>query len=146
MKIDEKYTISGMSCAACSARVNKSVSSLSGIKEVNVNLLTNSMVVTYDETILTSSKIIEAVEKAGWPIGFTHEYLWLLALIEMILSLSIILINIKFFVSGTKAILHKSANMDTLVMLGSGVAFIYSFVIMCFLFSYSINGYFSLSH
>lgn len=193
MKIDEKYTISGMSCAACSARVNKSVSSLSGIKEVNVNLLTNSMVVTYDETILTSSKIIEAVEKAGygaslvdttdsttpiskkeledhetpklikrliasfillvplfylsmgymlgWPIGFTHEYLWLLALIEMILSLSIILINIKFFVSGTKAILHKSANMDTLVMLGSGVAFIYSFVIMCFLFSYSINGY-----
>ena len=66
MIIDEKYAISGMSCAACSARIDKAVRSLKGIKEVNVNLLTNSMVVSYDEKILSSEKIINTVIKAGY--------------------------------------------------------------------------------
>ena len=66
MIIDEKYLIGGMSCAACSARIDKSVRSLDGIKEVNVNLLTNTMVVSYDETILNSEEIINTVIKAGY--------------------------------------------------------------------------------
>lgn len=185
MIIDEKYSISGMSCAACSSRVNKAVSVLKGIKEINVNLLTNSMVVSYDEKVINSNKIIEAVKKAGygasliisdsskplitkdelvdketprllkrlilsliiliplfylgmgfmlnWPLGALKERLKILALIEMLLALSIMIINHRFFVSGFKAILHKSMNMDTLVMLGSGVAFIYSSVMMVLL-------------
>ena len=186
MVIDEKYSISGMSCAACSARINKAVSQAKGVKEVNVNLLTNSMVVSYDEKATNPTKIIEVVKKAGygaslivkddhksiinkeelidketprlvkrliisfilliplfylgmgfmlnWPLGVLHEKLWLLALIEMLLALSIMIINKKFFTSGFKALIHGSMNMDTLVMLGSGVAFIYSFIMMIFLF------------
>lgn len=189
MKLDEKYHITGMSCAACSARVFKAVSNLKGVKEANVNLLTNSMVVSYDENVTSPKKIIEAVKKAGygaelikidnaqasitkeelidketpkllrrlivslvllvplfyfgmgfilnWPLGALKEHLWLLSLLEMLLALSIMIINKKFFVSGFKAITHKSMNMDTLVMLGSGVAFIYSFIMMILLFTSS---------
>ena len=192
MIIDEKYQIGGMSCAACSARIDKAVRGLKGIKEVNVNLLTNSMVVSYDEKILNSDKIIKTVIKAGydanliensnentsiskqeledhetpklikrlilsivlliplfylsmgfmlgWPIGNIHDYLYILATTEAVLALSIMVINYKFFISGTKAALHLSPNMDTLVMLGSGVAFIYSFIMMIFLYVHSING------
>ena len=181
MILDEKYLIGGMSCAACSARVDKAVRKLEGVKEVNVNLLTNSMVVSYDETILSSKNIIKAVNEAGyvanlpeikeetaeakkeeledkntsklllrfvvslvlliplfylsmgfmigWEIGFFKEQLIALAIVEMVLSLAIIIINHRFFVSGFKAITHRSMNMDTLVSLGSGVAFIYSFVL-----------------
>lgn len=192
MKIDEKYLISGMSCAACSARVDKSIRSLKGVKEVNVNLLTNSMVVSYDDGVLTSEKIIKTVEKSGygatlveitdnesfiskseledhktpklvkrliastvlliplfylgmgfmlnWPLGDLHNYPYILAIIELVLSLSIMIFNHKFFVSGTKAILHLSPNMDTLVMLGSGVAFIYSLVMSIILFVNTAQG------
>lgn len=185
MIIDEKYLIGGMSCATCSARIDKSVRSLKGIKEVNVNLLTNTMVVSYDETILSSEEIINSVIKAGydaslmvnndnnvpinkeeledhetpklikrlifsfillvplfylgmgfmlnWPLGELQNHLDILAIIEMNLALLIIIINHKFFISGTKALLHLSPNMDTLVMLGSGVSFIYSFIMMIFL-------------
>ena len=66
MILDEKYLITGMSCAACSARVDKAVRSLKGVKEVNVNLLTNSMVVSYDEKAIDSDSITEAVKKAGY--------------------------------------------------------------------------------
>ena len=187
MRLDEKYKITGMSCAACSARVFKAVSSIKGVKEANVNLLTNSMVISYDEKVTNSYKIIEAVKKAGygaelisldnnvtpiskeelidketprlfkrliisliiliplfylgmgfmlnWPLGALKDNLWLLSLIEMLLSLVIIIINHKFFISGFKAIIHRSMNMDTLVMLGSGVAFIYSFIMMIMLWA-----------
>ncbi len=192
MVIDEKYIIGGMSCAACSARVDKAVRSLKGIKEVNVNLLTNTMVVSYDEKILNDDKIIKAVVKSGytaelvkqensdtpiskeeledhetpkllkrliisivlliplfylgmgfmlnWPLGLLHENLYVLAIIETVLSLIIMVINNKFFISGTKAVLHGSPNMDTLVMLGSGVAFIYSFVLSIILYVNTANG------
>jgi len=62
----EKYNISGMSCSACSARIEKSVAKLEGIKKINVNLLTNSMQVDYDETLLTSDKIIQTVIHTGY--------------------------------------------------------------------------------
>ena len=192
MILDEKYKITGMSCAACSSRIDKVVRNLKGVKEVNVNLLTNSMVVSYDEKIVKSSTIIKTVEKAGygaellikdnkgpsitkdelkdistpkllrrlivsfvllvplfylsmgymldWPIGELKNNLYALVIIEFVLSLIIILINNKFFISGTKALLHLSPNMDSLVMIGSGVSFIYSVVMGSILISNTING------
>lgn len=62
----ETYDITGMTCAACSSRVEKSVSSLPGIEDVSVNLLKNSMTVVYDESRLSSQSIIQAVTKAGY--------------------------------------------------------------------------------
>ncbi len=64
--MQETYDITGMSCAACSARVEKSVSALPGMKQCSVNLLKNSMVVNYDGSALTSAQIVQAVEKAGY--------------------------------------------------------------------------------
>ena len=181
-----------MSCAACSARVDKAVRKLSGVKEVNVNLLTNSMVVSYDETIVSSEDIIKSVIEAGyvaklpeikqetieskkeeledhnttklikrlvasfvllvplfylsmgfmlgWNIGSLSDNLLVLAIIELFLSLVIILINNRFFTSGFKAVIHKSPNMDTLVALGSGVAFVYSFVMTIILVVQVVSG------
>jgi len=65
MTENEKYQITGMSCAACSARVDKAVRHLAGVREVSVNLLTNSMLVSYDAP-LTSEAICAAVERAGY--------------------------------------------------------------------------------
>ena len=65
MTENEKYQITGMSCAACSARVDKAVRHLAGVREVSVNLLTNSMLVSYDAP-LTSEAICAAVEHAGY--------------------------------------------------------------------------------
>ena len=64
--MQEKYDVTGMSCAACSARVEKTVSGLPGMRECSVNLLKNSMVVNYDADALSSAQIIQAVEKAGY--------------------------------------------------------------------------------
>ena len=62
----EKYAITGMSCSACSSRVEKAVSKLAGMKKASVNLLTNSMQVEYDEGTLSSQDIIQAVIDAGY--------------------------------------------------------------------------------
>ena len=62
----EQFDITGMTCSACSARVEKSVAKLPGIQEVSVNLLKNSMVASYDEAALDTGQIIQAVEKAGY--------------------------------------------------------------------------------
>lgn len=62
----EKYSVTGMTCSACSSHVEKSVSKVPGMETVSVNLLTNSMQVTYDETLCDGQRIIEAVEKAGY--------------------------------------------------------------------------------
>ncbi|MCR4911024.1 MAG: heavy metal translocating P-type ATPase [Bacilli bacterium] len=189
MNCEEKYDISGMSCAACSARVDKAVRKLEGVNDVNVNLLTNSMVVQYNEELTNKEKIISAVVKAGygasihvekeiktsedlkdketpkllrrliasiillvplfylgmgfmleWPIGVLHDNLLILAAIEMVLSLSIMIINRKFFTSGFKAIIHRAPNMDTLVALGSGVAFLYSFIMTIVLLVRVVSG------
>jgi len=61
-----KFNITGMTCSACSSHVQRAVEKLEGAAEVQVNLLTNSMSVNYDEAILGTDKIIEAVEKAGY--------------------------------------------------------------------------------
>ena len=165
-----------MSCAACVARVEKAVNKLEGVKQASVNLLTNSMVVSYEDN-LSSKDIIKAVKDSGygakpaskeektlakeedvikplfirliisfifliplfyismgymmdWPIGYLKDNPLLTCLIEMFLSLTIMIINYPFFTRGFKALLHLSPNMDTLVALGSSVAFIYSTVLL----------------
>ena len=180
----EKYIITGMSCAACASKIEKSVSKIDGVKEVNVNLLTNSMLVSYEEPAKEKT-IINSVKKIGygasknknednkiednqirnnlirlilslilliplfyfsmgfmfsWPIGYFSSNLLSLALFEMALAILIMLINYKFYVSGIKALFHLSPNMDTLVMLGSLTAFIYSFIMMFSLSNLAIEG------
>lgn len=61
-----KFDIQGMTCSSCSSHVERAVKKLEGIKSVNVNLLSNNMVVDYDENILNDSKIIQAVIDAGY--------------------------------------------------------------------------------
>ena len=174
----ERYSITGMSCAACSARVEKAVLNLSGVTSCSVNLLTNSMMV---EGTASEKEIISAVEKAGygatkkgvkqdnvsdkseketedkefsalkyrliasivflialmyfsmghmmwgWPLPsyFDNNHI-AMGLIQLLLTAAIMVINQKFFVSGFKSLLHRTPNMDTLVALGSGAAFVYS--------------------
>src|SRR5690554_752326 len=62
----QKFNVTGMTCSACSAAVEKNVNKLDGTSDVNVNLVTNTMTVEYDEEILTDSDIIETVEKTGY--------------------------------------------------------------------------------
>ena len=173
---EQRFAITGMSCAACSARVEKAVNKLEGVKKAEVNLLTNSMKVEFDSPASIES-IIKAVEKAGygasmigerakpaekktdetkpllyrliasliiliplfylamgamlnWNIGVLMDYPLLLGLLEMVMAFAIMAINHHYFVSGFKALIHRSPNMDTLVSLGSGVAFVYSFVLL----------------
>ena len=62
----ECFDVTGMSCAACQVRVEKSVRKLDGVKDVNVNLLKNSMEVVFDEGMISEDGIVTAVEKAGY--------------------------------------------------------------------------------
>ncbi|MBR4126511.1 MAG: heavy-metal-associated domain-containing protein, partial [Alphaproteobacteria bacterium] len=62
----QTFDITGMSCAACSARVDKAVAALKGVQTVSVNLLKNNMAVEYDEKLLSATDIAAAVEKAGY--------------------------------------------------------------------------------
>ena len=171
----EKFNVEGMTCAACQAHVDKAVRKVDGVKNVSVNLLTNSMIVEF-ENESDIKKINESVSKAGyksylanadrkeeaesdlttkrmlkrliaslvllvplfyigmgymngWPLGGLANNPLIVGLLMMIVSLVIIAINKAFFVSGFKSIIHLSLNMDTLVALGSGVAFIYSLIL-----------------
>ena len=173
----QKFNVSGMSCSACSARVEKVVGALDGVKSVSVSLLTNSMVVEYDAP-LTAKDVSKAVAEAGykaalasdksekkdkmnpilvmvirlvlsfvlliplmyvsmgvvmwdWPLptSFKNDPM-AIAIYEMVLSLVIMVVNGKFFVSGTNSLLHRAPNMDTLVSMGSAISFIYSVALM----------------
>ncbi len=173
-----QFEITGMSCAACAARVEKTVSQLLGVTECSVNLLTNSMNVSGDAS---DEEIIKAVTSLGFgassksenpkieedefkdkttpvlkkrlilsliflvvlmyfsmghtmwnfPVPhFFHENYLAQGILQMILTICIIVINIKFFTNGFSALLRFSPNMDSLVALGSGAAFVYSLLTM----------------
>ena len=62
----QKFDVTGMTCAACSAHVEKAVCKVAGVDQVNVNLLSNSMVVEYNEETTDAGQIIHAVEEAGY--------------------------------------------------------------------------------
>ena len=169
----KQYNIKGMSCAACSARVEKAVSKVSGVTSCSVNLLTNSMSV---EGSAADNDIIKAVKNAGYgassiknkekaedtstesPIRpmrtrFITSLVFLLILMyfsmghmmwsfplpkfydgnhiamgltQLLLTVIIMVINQKFFISGYKSLIHGAPNMDTLVALGATAAFGYS--------------------
>ena len=176
----EQYTVTGMSCAACSARVEKAVSGVKGVTSCSVSLLTNSMGV---EGTASAEEIIAAVREAGYGAslkkGSNHQTaqlssgedalkdretpvlkkrllaslgFWLalmyfsmghmlwgwplppffngnhvaMGLLQLLLTVIVMVINQKFFISGFKSLWHRAPNMDALVALGSAAAFIYS--------------------
>ena len=177
----EQYIVTGMSCAACSARVEKAVSEVEGVTSCSVSLLTNSMGV---EGTASSSAVIQAVEEAGygaspkggqeqskeggfdslqdslkdretpalrrrllssvifllllmylsmghmmwgWPLpSFFEGNHVAMGLAQLLLTVIIMILNQKFFISGFKSLWHRAPNMDTLVALGSSAAFVYS--------------------
>ena len=184
----KQYTVTGMSCAACSARVEKAVSKVDGVTSCSVSLLTNSMGV---EGSATDAQIVEAVEQAGygaspkgtatesendkannsleqlkaaqdalvdretpklrnrliasliflvvlmyfsmghmmwgWPLPeFFNGNLVAMGLLQLLLTVAVMVINQKFFISGFKGLIHGAPNMDTLVALGSAASFGYS--------------------
>lgn len=178
----DKYTVTGMTCAACQARVEKAVGSVEGVTSCSVSLLTNSMGV---EGTASDADIIKAVVGAGYGIkkqgGVSEEYtaddysalledretpvlkrrLFLSAgvlillmyismghgmlgfyipafidnpvsigICEFILAAFVMLVNKKFFISGFKALISRSPNMDTLVALGSSASFVYSLILL----------------
>ena len=170
-----QFNITGMSCAACSARVENAVSSLDGVSSCSVNLLTNSMVV---EGNVSDDEIISAVIKSGYgatikgkkvnnnvqnneeksilrrlivsvclliPLMYISmgavmlgapipEILVnnpiIIAVIEAVISGAILIVNRRFFISGFRAVINRSPNMDTLVSLGSGVSYVYSLYLL----------------
>lgn len=195
----ERFKVTGMSCAACSSRVEKAVAGVPGVRSVAVSLLTNSMGVEYEEGIqgeaardLTSA-ICKAVSDAGygaepehtsqnisarssssgqgsgvsqspgaevledhetpvlirrlilslcllvplmyvsmghhmwgWPVPMALHNPMVNGLYQLLLTLAVMIVNKKFFISGLKGILHRAPNMDTLVAMGAGAAFAYS--------------------
>ena len=75
----QKFDVTGMTCSACSSHVEKSVGKLAGMEKVSVNLMTNSMQVTFDENLCDEQIIIDAVEKAGYgvaPVAELHASSW----------------------------------------------------------------------
>lgn len=188
----EQYNVKGMSCAACSARVEKAVSKLEGVTSCSVSLLTNSMSV---EGTASDDEIIKAVSDAGYSASkkslskddLSHKdddalkdtetpkilkrliasVIFLLALMyismghmmwnfplppflaenhvamglsQLLLTAIIMVINQKFFISGFKGLIHLAPNMDTLVALGSGAAFVYSTYALFAMTSAQLNG------
>ncbi len=171
----QKFAVGGMSCAACSAHVDKAVRAVDGVTQVSVNLLTNSMTVSF-EAPATVQTICDAVLKAGysasvddnspkepsdetaglvkrlvvslvlllplmyvtmgyvmwgWKLpSFMTEQPIAIGVFELVVTLAVMLVNRKFFISGFKSFLRKAPNMDALVALGSGAAFVYSSAVL----------------
>ena len=198
----KQYTVTGMSCAACSARVEKAVSKVDGVTSCSVSLLTNSMGV---EGSATDAQIVEAVEQAGYgasPKGTATEsendkannsleqlkaaqdalvdretpklrnrliasliflvvlmyfsmghMMWgwplpeffngnhvAMGILQLLLTVAVMVINQKFFISGFKGLIHGAPNMDTLVALGSAASFGYSVYALFAMTAAQVNG------
>lgn len=175
--LQSRFNVTGMSCAACSAHVEKAVKQLDGIQNVEVNLLTGSMTADFNENILSDDDIINAVVSAGYGassaqnsksdkpqtsndevkqmkfrISISFVFLIILmyvsmghmigiplpsfltgaenavsfALTQFLLTLPIVIVNKKYYISGFKSLIHKAPAMDTLIAVGSSAALIYS--------------------
>ena len=165
----EKFTVTGMSCAACSAGIERTLNKTEGVRKAEVSLMGESMVVEYDERKISREKIIQAVVNLGYGaklfdenvlrerkpqpellkkrfflsllftiplmyfsmggmIGLPQPNMKISVTVQMILALAVIVVDFKFFTSGTKALIKGVPNMDTLVAMGSAVSFLYSFV------------------
>lgn len=170
----EVFDVKGMSCSACSAAVSAAVGKLAGIDKADVNLLTNSMVVIYDEETVSEQDIINAVKNAGYNANiksledtkqkqdkldkdakkilirlvlstvflcllmivsmghmvgihlFSPEQDMLKGFVEIALTLPVVILNFKFFVSGFKALFRLNPNMDSLIAVGATASIGYS--------------------
>lgn len=181
----QRFTVTGMTCAACSAGIQKTVGKMDGVKNAEVSLLGESMTVEYDEKSVSAEQIIKTVQELGYGASAENETLdkktenktpatghqaeqakklkvrfftslcFLVpllyftmghmlgaplpaflkigsnfALIELLLTTPVLAINFAFFRSGIKAAIKRVPNMDTLVSLGSSVAYLYSIAVM----------------
>ena len=193
----EQYTVTGMSCAACSARVEKAVSAVPGVTSCSVSLLTGSMGV---EGTASADAIVAAVRDAGYgaepkrrgesggtvgaaaaagddalkdretpvlkrrliaSLGFLAVLMYVsmghmmwgwplpsffdgnhvaMGLLQLLLTVAVMVINQKFFISGFRALWHRAPNMDTLVALGSTAAFGYSTVALFAMTAAQVRG------
>ena len=179
----EVYNIEGMACAACSSAVERVTRKLEGVQSSDVNLTTNKMVITYDESRVTEQMIVEKVDKAGFKaslvveeadkkkqeeaafekqeeqlnatkrrvitaICFAVPLLYIsmghmmgmplpgiiapmenpvnFALIQLVLTVAVMICGRKFYLVGIKALIKGNPNMDSLVAIGTGSAFVYS--------------------
>ncbi len=178
----EKFTITGMTCSACSSGIERTIKKMEGIDLVEVSLMGERMTVDYDETRLSSQEIVRAVESLGYgafpfdenalqakkpqPNRLKKRFLlslfFLLPLMyfsmggmiglpqpnvkigvtaQMILALAVILIDFHFFTSGTKALVKRVPNMDTLVAMGAGVSFLYSLTFTILLYADKVGAH-----
>ena len=147
----EQYSVTGMSCAACQARVEKAVSGVPGVEMCSVSLLTNSMGVEGTEDALKDTETPKLKRRLITSIGFLlllmycsmgHSMLGLplpefldenfraIGLVQMVLALIVMIINRQFFTSGFRSLANRAPNMDTLVAMGSAVAFAWSIVVL----------------
>ena len=195
----DQYTVTGMSCAACQARVEKAVSKVPGVESCNVSLLTNTLGV---EGSASAADIMKAVEDAGYgaspkaaetgrsagsmkaklaaeeealrdhetpvlkkrllySIGFLLVLMYFsmghnmfgwplpaffdgnhvaMGIVQMLLAGIVMVINQKFFISGFKSLFHGAPNMDTLIAMGSGAAFVYSTVMLLAMTRAQVDG------
>lgn len=179
----ELFDITGMTCSACSSRVTKAVSALGGVDDATVNLLKNSMTVSFDESVVSASDIANAVIKAGYGASprhqkeiknagrgkgpdpaavalqemkqrlavsllFTIPLFYMVmgpmaslplpeflqgaenelanALTQLLLTVPVIFVNFRFYRVGFKTLFSGSANMDSLIAIGSGAAALFS--------------------
>lgn len=193
----KKFDVQGMTCSACSSHVEKAVSKLDGVKSCAVSLMTNTMLVDYDDSSITADGIIDAVKKSGYgaslsdneksldktkkiesisPIFKAEENALLarviasivfmlvlmyvsmghmvglplpsflsgtanavsFALVQLLLTLPVLYINRSYFIGGTKALIKRAPNMDTLIAIGSGASLIYGIVAL-FIMSFRLG-------
>lgn len=171
----ELYDITGMSCSACSSRIEKVIGRQKGVNKISVNLLKNNMTITYDENMITPAVFTEKIQKLGFgaalhkdtaDAGSSEEELasmkkrlllsalftlplfyaamgqmhgwplpaWLTGydsiltncLLQLCLTVPVMITGKKYFIHGIKNLIAKAPNMDSLIAIGSGAAFIYS--------------------
>lgn len=183
--ITEKYTITGMTCAACSSAVERVTRKMTGVQESNVNLTTGLLTIIYDETKITPADIIAKVDRAGFgaemyveknkeeqaealenmeaevkktkrrlisniiltipllyicmghmlPISLPlpafmdmYEHPMTFAIVQLILTVCVLINGRKFYIVGFRSLAKGHPNMDSLVAIGTGSAFIYSLI------------------
>mgnify|MGYP002542043120 CR=1 FL=1 len=198
----KQFDVTGMSCAACSSRVEKAVSCLEGVKVAEVNLLKNTLKATFDESVMSVDIIKRAVSDAGYGASLKGEQqktttsvgqapddtglvqtkgrliasfalliplMWLsmggmmglpipaifdgvsqaptMAFTQFLLTLPILLINRKYFIGGLRALWLRAPNMDSLIAVGAGTAFLFGiYVIYRLLGAQSVGDTASLAH
>ena len=172
--VEQTFNIEGMHCASCAAAVERSIEGLKSVQKSEVNIVTKTLNISYDDKLISQDDIINSIAKAGFSaklivadkedeiieeakpsnarlyislilafILFCLNMLPMLieglsireslglspfhyALLQFFICLPIIILNRKLYIRGIKSLINLSPNMDTLVTIGSGTAFLYS--------------------